>query len=130
VAALVTPEELIVYLNLPDDTQPTDRAQLACTLVIDAVTQAAGAVLAEPYPAGLKGIALGAAGRLYDNPRSLRSQSVDDYAATYAGSVSGVLTADERAQVARAVGAGGPKFSFPGWDWSWAAADASAASSG
>jgi hypothetical protein len=129
VAALITPEQLIVYLDLPAGTQPTDRAQLACDLVIDAVTQAAGGTLAEPYAAGLKGIALSAAARLYDNPTALRSKAIDDASSTYAGSYSGVLTEQERAQVARAVGSGGrPLYSFPEWDWSWTAAPASSLS--
>lgn len=124
-AALITPEELIVFLDLPADTQPTDRAQLACTLVLDAVTDAAGQVLAEPYPAGLKAVALTAAGRLYDNPTAMRAQTIDDYSATYAGA-AGVLTDAEAKRIGRIFGAGSrPLYSFPAWDWSWTASSTS-----
>lgn len=122
--ALITPEELIVYLDLPADTQPTDRATLVVALVVDAVTDAAGvATLTEPYPAGVKSVAMSAAARLYHNPLSLRSETVGAVSSTYAGDVIAVLTAAERAQIGRvyatAAGARGPLYAFPAPDWSW-----------
>lgn len=127
-AALITPEELIVFLDLPALTQPTDRAQLACTLVIDAVTELAGGTLTEPYPAGVKGVALAAAARAYDNPTGLRSSSVDDFAQTYAGDAVAVLTEAEETRLRRAFGTSGgkPLYSFPEWDWSWTAVNSTA----
>lgn len=123
-AALVTPEELVVYLDLPDATQLTDRAVLTVSLVLDAVAAAApGGTLAEPYPAGVKSIALVAAGRLYDNPLLLRSQSIDDVTTAYAD-VGGVLTDDEVARIGQAFGSSGPgapRYSFPKPDWHWTA---------
>jgi hypothetical protein len=121
--ALITPDELIVFLDFPADTQPTDRAQLVCNLVIDAVTRVAGSTLTDPAPAGVKGIALVAAGRLYDNPTALRSESLDDVTQTYAGDVQAVLTVAEREELRRIYGTGGtaPLYSFPDWDWSWKA---------
>lgn len=122
--ALISPEELIIYLDLPADTQPTDRAQLVCDLVISAVTRVAGAALSVPYPDGVKGIALSAAARMYKNPLSLRSESINDVSATYAGDVPAVLTMDERNDLRGIFGSGGskPQYSFPDWDWSWSAA--------
>lgn len=121
-AALITSEELIVHLDLPDATQPTDRATLIVNLVLDAVAAAApSGTLAEPYPAGLKSLAMVAAGRLYDNPLILRSQSVDDVTIAYA-EVSGVLTDAEVAAIGAAYGSSGPgapRYSFPAPDWSW-----------
>lgn len=112
---LITPEELIILLDLPANTQPTDRAQLACDLVVDAVTRVAGAVLTVPYPAGVKGIALSAAGRLYDNPTSLRSATVGGTAQAYAGDVLAVLTGGERDELGRIFGTSpaAPVGSFP-----------------
>lgn len=120
---LITPEQLIVYLDLPADTQPTDRAQMVCDLVIDAVTRIAGKTLTVPYPAGVFGIALAAAGRMYDNPTALRSATIDDFSQTYAGDVLAVLTKPERDELRRVYGTGGtrPLYEFPGWDWSWSA---------
>jgi hypothetical protein len=125
VAALITPEQLIVYLDLPADTQPTDRAQLACDLLIDAVTEVAGPVLVEPYPAGVKSVALVAAGRLYKNPTLLAAESVDDYA--FSGAAIDVLTEAEQAKIRRSCGSGGrPLYSFPEPDWSWTSVGATA----
>lgn len=120
-AALITPEQLIVYLNLPDDTQPTDTVTQVVDLVIDAMTEVAGFTLTDPYPAGMRGIALIAAARLYDNPLAMRSQQVADTTVTYAGDVYSVLTADEITRIGRAYGAspGAPVYSFPAWDWQW-----------
>lgn len=125
---LITPEELIVLLELPDQTQATDRAQLVCDLVLDKVAEAAGlassAAIVAPYPAGAKAIALTAAARLYDNPVALRSSTVDDVTQVYADGVISVLTKDERAALVSAFGsvtgtASAPRYSFPDWDWSW-----------
>jgi hypothetical protein len=45
---------------------------------------------------------------------------------TYAGDVVGILTAAETARVRHAyASATAPRYSFPAWDWSWVAADAS-----
>lgn len=120
---LITPEELIVFLDLPADTQPADRAALVCTLTAESVAEAAAAPLTEPYPAGLRTIALGVAARLYHNPVQLRAAASGGESVTYAGDVLAVLTALERAQIRRLVGSGGPRWSFPVWDWSWKAAD-------
>lgn len=131
---LITPEELIVLLDLPADTEPTDRAQLVCDLVLDKVADAAGltssAAIVAPYPAGAKGIALTAAARLYDNPTALRSATVDDVTQNYPEVVS-VLTDDEKSSIATAFGstsgrtASAPTYTFPTWDWTWAASGAS-----
>lgn len=122
---LITPAELIVLLDLPADTQPTDRAQLACDLVLDDINRVAGTVLVEPFAAGLKGVALMAAARLYDNPSQVWSDRVDNVSAVYPGNRGGdgpsVLTPGEVARVRGALGAGGPQFSFPEPDWSWKA---------
>jgi len=52
-------------------------------------------------PGAVKGVALSVAGRAYDNPRGVRSESIDDYSVTRAGSdddLAGVtLTAAEMA---------------------------------
>jgi hypothetical protein len=120
---LITPEQLIVYLDLPADTQPTDRAQLVCDLVADAVDEAAGATLAEPYAKGLKGLAMGAAARLYNNPLGLWSETVGSTSTVFPGSRTGggggILTPAEKEQITRLVGSAGPLYSFPEWDWSW-----------
>lgn len=119
---LITPVELIVMLDLPDNTQPVDRAQLVCDLVIDDITLIAGA-LTEPYPAGLKGTALMAAARLYDNPTQLWSETVDTTSATHPGDRTGkgpsVLSPAEVEKVRAALGLGGPQWSFPKPDWHW-----------
>lgn len=123
--ALITPEELIVLLDLPADTQPADRAQLVCTLVLDKVTDIAGAALVAPYPSGAKAIALTAAARLYDNPVALRSSTIDDVTQVYAEGVVSVLSDQDREDLSRIFGSGigtaatAPRYSFPEWDWSW-----------
>ena len=118
---LITPAELIVLLDLPADTQPTDRAQLACDLVIDDINRVAGSTLVEPYAAGLKGIALMAAARLYDNPSQLKSDRVDNVSAVYP--IVALMKAEED-RVRNCLGAGGPQYSFPEPDWSWKAVPA------
>ena len=113
---LVTPEQLVVLLDLPADTAPTDRAQLVCDLVTAAVTaRAPGRVLAEPYPVDLPGVALLAAVRLYDNPTALRSYTVGGTTGTYGGDVARLLTDDELDQVDAAFGtsAAAPVGAFP-----------------
>lgn len=121
--SLITPAELIVFLDLPAGTQPTDRAQLACDLVIDDITRVAGAPLTEPYAAGLKGVAVMAAARIFDNPSQVWSDRVDNTSAVYPGSRGGdgpaILTPGEVDRVRGALGAGGPQFSFPQPDWHW-----------
>jgi hypothetical protein len=122
---LITPEELVVFLDLPADTQPSDRAQLTCTLVIEAVNRAAGSTLTEPYAAGLKGIALGAAARLYENPLSLWSLTSGTTTQVYPGARDGsstpILTQGERDEIRAALGLGGPVYYFPEPDWHWEA---------
>jgi hypothetical protein len=133
VAALITPEELVVYLDLPDATQPTDRATLTVNLVLDAVAaEVPGGTLAEPYPAGVKSVAMVAAARLYDNPLIVRSQSIDDVTTAYAELGGRVLTADEVARIGQAFGSSGPgapRYSFPEPDWHWTASAAATLSS-
>ena len=120
---LVTPEELIKLLDLPHNTQPTDRAQLICDLVVDDINRVAGSTLVEPFAAGLKGIALMAAARLYDNPSQLWSERVDNQSSVFPGSRGGdgpsVLTDGEVERVCKALGTAGPQWSFPVPDWSW-----------
>jgi len=100
---LITPAELIVLLDLPADTQPTDRAQLACDLVIDDINRVAGSTLVEPYAAGLK------------------SDRVDNVSAVYP--IVALMKAEED-RVRNCLGAGGPQYSFPEPDWSWKAVPA------
>ena len=52
-------------------------------------------------PADVKGIALAVAGRIYDNPRGIRSRAIGDYQETFAGgndmfAGAGLLTAERR----------------------------------
>lgn len=114
---LITPQQLVVLLDLPGGTAPTDRAQLVCDLVTAAVTaKVPGRVLTEPYPVDLPGVALLAAVRLYDNPTALRSYTIGGTAGAYGGDVVGLLTEVEVEQVERAfetAGAAGPLGSFP-----------------
>lgn len=113
---LVTPEQIIVLLDLPADTAPTDRAQLACDLVTAAITaRAPGRVLAEPYPVDLPGIALLAAVRIFDNPTALRSYTTGGTTQTYGGDVARLLTEDEEQQVDAAFGTSStaPAGAFP-----------------
>lgn len=121
--ALITPNELIVFLDLPDQTQPTDRAQLICTLVIQAVNRAAGTTLTEPFADGIKGVALGAAARLYHNPLALLSETVGATTSVFPGGRSPssppILTEGERNEIREALGGGGPHYSFPDPDWHW-----------
>lgn len=121
--ALITPLDLVTYLDYPDNTQPSDRVNLVCDLVIDAINQVAGSTLAAPFAAGLKSIALAAASRMYQNPSGLWSETIDDSSSVYPGSRAGsgspVLTAGERAAIVAAVGTGGPQYSFPEPDWHW-----------
>lgn len=105
-AALVTPEQLIVYLDLPAGVQPYDRAQLVCDLVTAAVTQhVPTGTAAEPWPAAVAGVALPAAARLYDNPAALRSFTVGSTSGAYAGDVASLLTPAEVDRIGRAYGA-------------------------
>jgi len=113
---LITPEQLVVYLDLPADTAPTDRAQQACDLVIEAVTaRAPGQTLTAPYPVGLHGIALVAAARVYDNPTMLRSYTTGGDSSTYAGDPTAILTPYELVRVGEVFGvsAGAPQGAFP-----------------
>jgi hypothetical protein len=121
--ALITPLDLVIYLDYPTDTQPNDRTNLVCDLVIDAINQVAKTTLTAPFAAGLKPIALAAAARMYQNPSGLWSESIDDYSTVYPGSRTGtasaVLTEGERAAIVTALGLAGPQYSFPEPDWHW-----------
>lgn len=68
------------YIRLSDVTYTTAAFQAAPVAV---VSYTAGYATC---PEDIKGIALAVAGRQYDNPRGLRSEAIDDYSGTHAGS--------------------------------------------
>ena len=68
------------YIRLSDLTYSTAAFQDS---PVATVTYTAGYAT---IPAEVKAVALAVAGRQYDNPRGLRSESIDDYSGTHAGS--------------------------------------------
>jgi hypothetical protein len=84
-ASFATPEELIVYLNLGDNTEPMDRPTLVLGIVSAAIRDVCEWAAADPVPvpAGIKGVCLRYAAPLYAGPAGVRSQQIDDYAVTY-----------------------------------------------
>lgn len=83
-ASFATPTELIILLDLPDGTEPVDRAQLVLDIVSNAIRDVCEwAVDPAPVPAGVKGVCLKHAADLYGKTIGVRSQQIDDYSVTY-----------------------------------------------
>ncbi|MFI6444718.1 hypothetical protein [Kitasatospora sp. NPDC050543] len=100
---LFTAPELGVYLRR---TITSDEYGLVHDLTEDAIRGEVGSRLADPPQAGIKSLALAAAGRALTNPAGLRSATAGAMAETYRDGPTGVeLTDSELRRLRRAVGA-------------------------
>jgi hypothetical protein len=120
-ADLFTNAEFAAYLQVTEASLATATVNLARDWATSRIRRAIGAAvydaLDDSILADLKFVALAVAGRIYLNPRGIRSQQVDDYQVTYAAETIGGadLTAAERDLVRHVAGVSSAFTVVPNW---------------